>query len=184
MTLPTSNILPLHSGKIRAGGAGLERYFRDLVFTLQDQYQQIAFAVNGEIRNNAEQGNQQYIPTISGTTTAGEGTYTRQIGWVLRQGLLTDVWFDISWSAHTGTGSLSVDMPYLSALGSGNPFIGTMNTQTITFSGYVVGVMLTDSRTMTLIDSISGATDANIAMLGAASLRGHIRYVGQAIERS
>lgn len=184
MTLPITTVLPLHSEKIKQGGQPLDSYLRELIFSLQRQYEDIAQAINGDIRTEVSQGSGRYLPTIVGTTGDGTATYARQIGYVVRQGLMVDVWFDLDWTLHTGTGDLTVTLPYLVALGDGNPFIGAVNTQTIAFSGYVVGMGQSNSRQMLLIDSASGVASVNISMLAAASLRGHLRYVGQEIERS
>lgn len=183
MTLPLNTILPLHSENIQQGGKNLEKYMRELVFTMQRQYEDIAQAVNGDIRNSQEPGNQNYTPTIEGATVAGVGTYTNQIGWVLRQGLMVDVWFNIKWTAHTGTGGLVLTLPYKSAVTPGNPWVGSIIASGITFTGYLCGSVSPDTRNLRIIDTQSGGSAVEIAILNSATLTGHVRYVGQAIER-
>jgi hypothetical protein len=57
-----------------------------------------------------------FTPTIAGNTTAGTGTYTTQVGKYTRIGNTVRVAIDISWTAHTGTGNLTV---------TGLPFAGS-----------------------------------------------------------
>lgn len=52
-----------------------------------------------------------FTPVMSGTTVAGVGTYTVQIGRYIDMGSL--VWFQarLEWTAHTGTGSMRFNLP-------------------------------------------------------------------------
>lgn len=57
-----------------------------------------------------------FTPTISGTTTAGVGTYTSQDGSYVKVGNIVNFELDIGWTAHTGTGNILVNgFPYASA---------------------------------------------------------------------
>ncbi len=184
MTIPSTTILPLHSERIKEGGEELDKYLRELIFSLQRQYEDVAQAVNGDIRSDVDIGSRQYIPTVSGSSTEGSGTYDHQVGWVLRQGLLVDYWFDIKWTAHTGTGNLIVDLPYLSIESEQNPFVCVISAENIAFSGYLTGTVDPGTRELQIYDNRSGTTFNNIALPSAATLRGHLRYVGREIERS
>lgn len=179
MTLPFTSILPVNSEQIVAGGDQLESYIQDLVFNLQRQYEDVATAVNGRIGSNTDTGSGQYIPIIRGSTADGVGTYTSQIGRVLRQGILVDVWFNITWTGHTGTGNLRLVLPYSAAKSNGNLFSGGLWTQTVAFTGDTYGVIVDGTEELQVVQSRSGTTFANIAMLTAGTLRGHIRYVGK-----
>jgi len=184
MTIPSTTILPLHSERIKEGGEELDKYLRELIFSLQRQYEDVAQAVNGDIRSNVDVGSKQYTPTVSGGTLAGTGTYTHQIGWVLRQGILVDVWFDVRWSAHTGTGVLEVDLPYECIESAQNPFICAISAQNITFSGYLTGNIDPGTRNLQIYDNRSGTTFNNITVPNTdTTIRGHCRYVGREIER-
>jgi len=60
--------------------------------------------------------NMPFTPTISGTTTAGVGTYTSQDGSYVKVGSIVNFELDIGWSNHTGTGDILVGgFPYASA---------------------------------------------------------------------
>ena len=52
-----------------------------------------------------------WTPVISGEITAGAGTYSAQRGWYKRIG--GTVWYEIelTWSAHTGTGFVDINLP-------------------------------------------------------------------------
>jgi len=184
MTLPLTTILPLHSADIKKGGDSLDKYMRELVFSLQRQYEDVAQAVNGDIRRSTDSGSVKFTPTVRGSTAEGAGTYSRQIAWVLREGLMVDYWFDIAWTAHTGTGTIQVNLPYQCAQTDSNLFVCPLFTETITFTGNPYGVANTGLRTMDVRQSRSAAAFASITMINAATIRGCIRYVGQEIERS
>ncbi len=47
-----------------------------------------------------------FTPTVIGTTTAGVGTYSTQIGKYTKVGRQVTVLINCTWSAHTGTGNL------------------------------------------------------------------------------
>jgi len=47
-----------------------------------------------------------WTPTMSGSTTAGTGTYTLQFGRYTKIGAMVFINCNISWTAHTGTGNL------------------------------------------------------------------------------
>jgi hypothetical protein len=64
-----------------------------------------------------------FTPTLIGTTAAGAGTYTTQVGKYLRAGKKVYVFIDLEWTAHTGTGNMEVSgLPFNAARG-GIPFV-------------------------------------------------------------
>jgi hypothetical protein len=64
-----------------------------------------------------------FTPTIVGSTSAGTGTYSTQVGTHTRVGRAVSFRLLISWSAHTGTGSM---------LAGGLPFASSSVTDTLT----------------------------------------------------
>ncbi len=57
--------------------------------------------------------NENWTPTISGSTAAGVGTYTGQIGYYHRIGALIFIDATVAWTAHTGTGNiLFTNLPF------------------------------------------------------------------------
>lgn len=179
MTLPTDLLLP--QPKDYQNAENPDAYLNDLVFDLQTMYEQIANNVNGTIRSYADVDSSEWIPTIDGTIGAGATTYTHQIGWVLRQGIITEVWFDIQWSATTATGNLFIDLPYIVTKSNQKPFVGVLQTATIAYgAGQTVltcNAIPTTYR-LEVWSSGSGNATANIAVAAAGQLIGHCRYIG------
>lgn len=103
-----------------------------------------------------------FTPVAIGTTTAGVGTYTVQSGSYKREGNTVTFRLAIGWTAHTGTGNLSIsDLPFASA-SSGAP-VPSM----IYCDGLVVGAGKTPSSlisssqtsiTLRAIDPAGGAS--------------------------
>jgi hypothetical protein len=84
-----------------------------------------------------------WTPTIIGLSTAGTGTYTNQIGRYTKVGNQVTVWVRISWTAHTGTGTMQV---------AGFPF-AFANINNLAFSaavGYVSNLALTAGNIATI----------------------------------
>lgn len=81
---------------------------------------------------DAVSGYGTWTPTVIGLTTAGVGTYTRQIGRWWRTGKRISVKVAIDWTAHTGTGAMAVKAPFTAA-GTEEPL--TILGENITYSG-------------------------------------------------
>ena len=57
-----------------------------------------------------------WTPTVSGSTVAGTGTYTTQVGAYTKVGRLVTVTATVVWTAHTGTGNIRIpNLPFTSA---------------------------------------------------------------------
>lgn len=180
MTLPSNHIYPLINDFKSIEDAN--KYIRDLIFSLQQRDEQLAQSVNGDIRGNAYTQRQNWTPILKGVTTPGTFTYSHQIGWVLRQGLIVDCWFDILWSANVGAvGNLYVELPYKVATSSQKPFVGVLQTATLNY-GAGQSVLTINAIPSTYRGEIwsSGSTTAtaNIAVAAAGQLIGHCRYIG------
>lgn len=188
MTVPTNIIFPTHpDGLLTADPKDIERYFRELNFTLQQMYEQLAQGINGDIKADFAIQRQQWVPILKGTSTPGSFTYTNQYGWVLRQGLLVDVWFDVSWSASGGAaGNLYVELPYEVALSNGKPFVGVVQSSTLAYTGGTGIVVNAISSTYRgeFWNVGSGFTTANQAVVASGQLIGHLRYIGKQDERA
>lgn len=186
MTLPTNNLYPIVNTSFR-DNEEIRKYLRDLIFALEERDSQLADAINGDIRSNAFVQREQWTPVLKGSVTAGTFTYTQQVGWVFRQGLFVDVWFDIIWTANAGAaGNLYVELPYKVALSSGKPFVGPLQTATIAYgAGHTVLTINAIPNTFRgeIWASGSAVATANIAVAAAGQLIGHVRYLGVADER-
>lgn len=187
MTLPTNIILPLHAEHITSGDPkDLEKYLRELNFSLQKMYEQLAQGINGDIRADYGQGRQKWVPVLKGTSTEGTFTYSHQSGWVLRQGIVTDVWGDVEWTGSgTAAGNLYVELPYKVALTNDKPFVGVVQSSTLAYTGGTGIVVngISDTYRGEFWNVGSGFATANQSVVAAGQLIFHIRYIGQGEER-
>lgn len=116
-----------------------------------------------------------FTPTISGTTTAGAGTYTTQIGRYQRIG--KRVFFEISlvWTAHTGTGNLSVTgLPFTSANITANhtPAVNVNFSNLVVGAGKQLTAQVANNGTTIFptASDVAGGAFAFVAIDAAASL--------------
>ena len=75
-----------------------------------------------------------FVPTIIGTSTAGTGTYTSQIGRYRKQGNIVYFNIRLEWSAHTGTGNMNI---------AGLPIASSASATLSTCSVYSDGLAVT-----------------------------------------
>jgi len=178
MTLPVDITFPWRDRQIITGGKELAEYIRDLLNTLTDMYQSIAQNVNGALR--------EFTPIVQGLTGAGTGTYTYQTGWLLRRGIIVDIWFSVAWTAHTGTGDTSILLPFQVAKSQQEPFVGTIESVGSNAFGagytYLVLKGLEDTFSAVITKCGSGVPSAPLAMAATGSYVGHIRYIGKEFE--
>ena len=177
MTLPTDITLKLlDKGEKQANPA----YVKELVGELQDMYENIAENVNGFIRNSNETDQAQWTPTLNGSTP-GTFTYDRQVGWSVRQGIFTHVWFDIKWTATTAAGYLYLELPYKVTLSDSKPFIGVVLPASISYgAGYTNMVMqaIPDTYRGAFIVTGSGLGYNTVSVPASGIVSGHISYIG------
>jgi hypothetical protein len=94
---------------------------------------------NANTLDDYEEGS--FLPTISGTTAAGTGTYITQVAIYTKIGRIVTFQLNISWSAHTGTGNIVIE---------GLPFTSytVTSTQSAATIGYADGVAFTAGGTL------------------------------------
>lgn len=181
MTLQTEIDLPLPRDIKQGNPEDIQKYLKDLIDRLEDMYGDLAQNINGSIR--------QWTPTVYGVSTAGAGTYTRQVGWLRRAGIVTELWFDIEWSAHTGTGDLAVLVPYQAAASEGSPWIGVIES-TSASNAFTAGyTYLTwrcepDTTQGTIIENGDSVASQPFTIANAGGFSGYIQYLGQELENS
>lgn len=180
MTLPITTILPTVPDFKDL--EEVKKYLHDLNFELQNTYEKSTQNVNGFFRNNFDVDGSQYIPTLEGSTTAGSFDYQRQGSYVLRQGLMTDVWFDVIWtSSGAAAGQLLLILPYKLTLNTVVRFVGTCYTNDAVFPGgrtgvFILGVMGTYQASF----QVYGSAQKKVALdvYGSGRVSGHLRYIG------
>jgi len=189
MTLPTNIILPLRTDMVRSGNAeDLDKYMRELVFSLQRMYEQLSQGVNGDIRANFLEPDRRWTPVLKDTANSGTTfTYDHQIGWVHRQGIFVDVWADVKWTANSGaiTGNMFLELPYKVAVTDQKPFVGVVQPSIFTFTGGTACVVnaIDDTYRAEIWNTGDAFTTANQGSVAAGHLIMHIKYIGQNEER-
>ena len=101
-----------------------------------------------ELLNDYEEGT--FTPTVIGTTTAGTGTYTSQVGRYTKIGNLVTIQVYLAWTAHTGTGNMRFgNFPFNTASDA-----GSLSAAAI---GYVNNIALTAGNILTAFTSVSNS---------------------------
>jgi len=177
MTLPSTIDLPLRVDY--QNGEDLDRYLRDLVYELQDMYESITENVNGSIRNYADTDQTKWIPTLNGAT-AGTFVYTKQVGWSVRQGIYTKLFFDIEWTSTTASGSLYLDLPYKVTLSDGTPFIGVTMFSSMNLGLYTNLVInaIPDTYKGEIWATATNLPTVNMIVVASGRIAGSIEYIG------
>jgi len=174
MTLPINNDLPFRPSQIREGGEELEKYIRDLTTALEDRYAKSTSNIDGT--------QLEYTPVITGSTNPGTATYSSNFGLALRQGVRTTVWFDIRWTAHTGTGMLLITLPYkVKSITPADYFTGPLQTGNFVYPAgtYAVVKASPDTFTADVVLCGSGVGGLLLTVQPAGVLIGMVQYIGQ-----
>lgn len=110
-----------------------------------------------------------FTPTIVGTSTAGAGTYSVQLGrYIIQDGKL-HAEGQLTWSAHTGTGNTRVGaLPVAHKSGPAVPV--TFWASNLTYSGQLAGYIDSGASQLTLLNMATGAGVGLQALDTAASL--------------
>jgi hypothetical protein len=178
MTLPTDINFPTPENLLSEGGKyNVETYLKEMNDRLADMYQNVAQNVNGYVKD--------WTPIVYGTTSEGTGTYVNQFGWVRRAGILTECWMDVSWTAHTGTGRVAIQMPYQAANSQGSPFVGLIESSgTNAFPGFTYLTWRVEPNTTegVIVRNGDSVPSARLGIAGSGGFRGYIRYIGKEFE--
>ena len=179
MTLPINITLPLDVFLIKSEDPdALYQYMKKLVYVLGTQIQETNQVVNVTL---TVKDNQSY-PFIIGSIAEGTAIFTNSVLWTRRSNLFTQGWFDITWSGHTGTGNLLIQVPYFSQPSAQFPYVGTIEPNGITFGAgytYLTANILPETNTIEIHQCGSGMVVTPLALPASGSLRGSIMYVGQ-----
>jgi hypothetical protein len=143
-----------------------------LPFEIENMYRQISRQINGIVLN--------FTPLAVGNTTDGVGTYIIQNGMYILQGIMVDVYFDIQWSAHTGTGDLYIELPHISQFSDlSYPGVVLNTSGGLNYTaGYTESKIRVSSNTRHcfVLEDGSGVATQSLAVMGAARIIGHVRY--------
>jgi hypothetical protein len=111
-----------------------------------------------------------FTPTAVGTTTAGTGTYSTQVGAYTKIG--NQVTFDIviAWSAHTGTGNLQISgLPFTQRTTNGERYSYSIVAELLTYTGTLTTLNAGGNTTISLFSQNSASGLASVAMDGNVS---------------
>lgn len=123
-----------------------------------------------------------WTPVVAGKTSAGTGTYTVQTGEYVRIGNTVKVTCTLTFTGHTGTGSVTITgLPY-AAKSTTAIFVGSMLIDTATFSyGTTTGIVPTIAGGNQYIELFQqalagGAATTTIGMGASGTLKVSIEY--------
>jgi hypothetical protein len=115
-----------------------------------------------------------FTPIVEGTTTAGTGTYTAQVGRYTKTGNRVQYNFVVLWTAHTGTGNLRVaGLPFTSqpAVNNLHPAAIYSSNLTTPANHYPVAAVGNNTTTLSVFSIATGGSAlALLAMDTAATL--------------
>lgn len=115
-----------------------------------------------------------FTPTIIGNTTAGTGTYTTQVGSYTKVGQAVSIQIRLSWTAHTGTGSMFVSgLPFTTLSGGVQPSFTVGDARDIALTASNILTLFSDANT-TLIQFIQtpvgGGASLNVPIDTSATI--------------
>jgi len=120
---------------------------------------------------------QTYTPTVQGSSVAGAGTYTTQVGFFTTNGNIVFCHGLLDWTAHTGTGNLQFILPVAtSATANISPLI-QLFTSGVTVpanTSYVFG----EASNITTVAEVSGMSTTGVFADVAMDNVGVIRFHG------
>jgi hypothetical protein len=127
----------------------------------------------GNALDDYEEGT--WTPRIDGSTTAGTGTYSTQVGRYTKIGNLVTVICYLSWSAHTGTGTIYLsNLPFTSAGVTGffqAITIGQCNNLALTANNYSLGYVIPAATYINVVQQpVGGGATTNVPIDTSADL--------------
>ena len=131
--------------------------------------------MTSEILNDYEEGT--WTPVINGTTTTGSGTYSNQSATYTKIGRTVVFEFAITWTNHTGAGSLEVGgFPY--GAGSQTYYTIQLEQVTLTSNNIAPAARIESSGSVSLLiqSPVGGGNRAAIAMDTTGSINGGGTY--------
>jgi len=109
-----------------------------------------------------------WTPVVAGLTTAGTCTYTTRSGLYTIAGGMCYFSIAVAWTGHTGTGNLTVSLPYNVAAGFSG--VSPLWSQTITYTGIPQALPQANTAYLFIGNSTSGAGLTFLAVQAAGTL--------------
>lgn len=122
-----------------------------------------------------------WTPALKGLTTEGAGTYSRQLGWYTKVGNVCHVTFSLVWSAHTGTGTMTMGgLPFNGAYYALNvQQAGTISDQNITLGSgnFLLCAVGNSSPNVSLYQQpTGGGSSSTMSVKTSGTISGQITY--------
>jgi len=168
-TTTIANTLTLSDGNlVVAAGHGVD-------FSAQTASSASGASTSSEILDHYEEGT--WTPVINGSTTTGSGTYGSQSATYTKIGRVVTFEFAITWTDHTGAGSLQVGgFPF----GAGSQTYYTIQLEGVSLlSNYIAPAARVESSgsiSLLIQSPVAGGNRAAIAMDTAGSINGGGTY--------
>lgn len=151
----------------------------DPAFSATPSVTSITFGAETALEHYLEQ--QAWTPVITGATIAGAGTYTAQYGFYTRIGNMIFADADITWTAHTGTGDMTVTgFPFTVRNTTGYDPEALIVTSSITFpvgATFIEGHILNNTSVLLLYGAGSGIPVSPVQMSNAGTVHVTIAYL-------
>jgi hypothetical protein len=122
-------------------------------------------STNANTLDDYEEGT--FTPTITGTTTAGTGTYGSQDGRYTKIGRVVNYQIYISWSAHTGTGNMDLSgLPFATLAGTYFPVsLSEVDNISLTASNYLTAYTRTGTTDIRFVQTpVGGGAATNVPL--------------------
>lgn len=121
---------------------------------------------------------QAWTPTVAGSSVTGAGTYTTQVGFYTRIGNLIFLQAEITWSAHTGSGNMLINLPFPVANNANYSPEGIVNTINMPLPGGTSRTAIGSAQPSTSIFDVYVTTNAgaNTSVVLPTSGTLHLTY--------
>ncbi len=174
-TNPVTSLSVGATGTILAGNTGA-----DPAFTATPSLTSITLGGGTAFSNYLEQ--QSWTPSIVGLSTAGTGTYTLQSGYYTRIGNMIFLQCEITWTAHTGTGDLTIaNLPFTVRNSANYSPEGIINTQNMTLPGGAnrtsIGSASAGNTYIAVYVAVNGGANSPIQMQASGNIHATIAYL-------
>jgi hypothetical protein len=122
--------------------------------------------------NFPAQSSDTFTPVVRGTSTAGTGTYTSQLGSYVKTGKLVQFQIYVAWSAHTGTGNLEITgLPFANSAIECAVSVGEISNYALTAGNYLQSFISSSSAVISFRQvATGGGAVASVPLDTAASI--------------
>lgn len=118
-----------------------------------------------------------FTPVLAGAGTAGVGTYTRQFGRYVKIGNTVTLTIGLSWTAHTGTGSMLITgLPFTAINEANNYPVFPVASTTLTFTGQLFAYGAPNTASLTVSSYITGAGNTVLSVQAAGGVYTTLQY--------